>query len=536
MAAVTGRECAKPKIGTSMPRQSQLGVCSGLRGLRTDVPVRGADGQAGADSSRGRVAAYGASAMCNSATTKAAMLEHTLPRADAGETTRLVTAVRPGGLDVLLTRLPAAQAAFARAAGFTARADELLLLPGADGVERALLGLGEDRSPFAFGSLAFRLPEGGWRLEPGEFGMGDAVLGFCLGGYRYTKFKPAKRAPARLLVSTDDNTGANARALSEAAATWMVRDLVNTPANLLGPSELANVAVALGERHGAASIRIEGAALTQAYPTIAAVGAGSDRAPVVAGFTWRGSKATDDSKLVSLCGKGVCFDSGGYDLKPSSGMVRMKKDMGGAATVLGIARILMEADLPIRLAVRVGCVENSVSGKAFRPLDVLKTRRGMSVEVGNTDAEGRLVLCDLLAEASDEMPDLLIDCATLTGAARVAVGPDLPALFCTDDAWADALLLAGREQSDPMWRLPLWDGYDAWLDSPVADLNNVASKPMAGAITAALFMRRFLTPGTNWTHLDLYAWNDANRPGRPEGGEALAMRAVCSAIAKRVAS
>jgi len=212
----------------------------------------------------------------------------------------------------------------------------------------------------------------------------------------------------------------------------------------------------------------------------------------------------------------------------------MKKDMGGAATVLGLASMLMDADLPIRLVVRLGCVENSVSGRAMRPLDVIRTRRGLSVEIGNTDAEGRLVLCDLLAEASDESPALLVDCATLTGAARVAVGPDLPAYFANDDAWAAALESAGAAVHDPVWRLPLWDGYDSWLDSPIADLNNVASKPMAGAIVAALFMRRFVAPGTPWLHFDLYAWNDATRPGRPEGGEAQAMRAVAAAIEARV--
>ncbi|HTN09494.1 MAG TPA: leucyl aminopeptidase family protein, partial [Acetobacteraceae bacterium] len=259
-------------------------------------------------------------------------------------------------------------------------------------------------------------------------------------------------------------------------------------------------------------------------------GNGSLRRPVVAGFTWQGSRAHAAAPLVSLCGKGVCFDTGGYDLKPPAGMLRMKKDMGGAATILGIARILMEADLPIRLAVRIGCVENSVSGHAMRPGDIIRTRRGLSVEVGNTDAEGRLVLCDLLAEASDEAPALLLNCATLTGAARVATGPDLPALFATDDGWADAIAAAGRTLSDPVWRLPLWDGYDKWLDSPVADLNNISSRPFAGAVVAALFMRRFLAPGTPWVHLDLYAWNDSTRPGRPEGGEAQAMRAVCAAV------
>ena len=230
-------------------------------------------------------------------------------------------------------------------------------------------------------------------------------------------------------------------------------------------------------------------------------------------FHWRGGAATDDSPLLSLCGKGVCFDTGGYDLKPSAGMLRMKKDMGGAATVLGLARIVMQADLPIRLAVRVGCVENSVSGTAMRPSDVIRTRSGLTVEIGNTDAEGRLVLCDLLHEASAENPSLLVDCATLTGAARVALGPDLPALFCNDDGMAEALLRFGNMVDDPLWRLPLWPGYDDWLKSPVADMNNVSSKPLAGSIVAALYLQRFITSGVPWMHIDLYAWNDQTRPG-----------------------
>jgi leucyl aminopeptidase len=367
-----------------------------------------------------------------------------------------------------------------------------------------------------------------WRIEPGDFEPAVATLGFLLGAYRYDRWKSVRRPVATLAVS------GQRRALSEAAAAWMVRDLVNTPANLLGPGELADAVVALGERHGAVPIHIAGEALAAAYPTIAAVGRGSARAPVVAGFTWAGSAATETAPLVSLCGKGVCFDSGGYDLKPSTSMLRMKKDMGGGANVLGIARILMEADLPVRLAVRIGCVENSISGHAMRPLDVVRTRRGLTVEIGNTDAEGRLVLCDLLAAASDEHPGLLLDCATLTGAARVAVGPDLPALFATDDDWAEQLLATGRRLYDPMWRLPLWSGYDCWLDSPVADLNNVSSKSFAGAIVAALFMRRFLAPGTPWVHLDMYAWNDTSRPGRPEGGEACSIRAVSAAIESKM--
>ena len=329
-----------------------------------------------------------------------------------------------------------------------------------------------------------------------------------------------------MLAGSADAPGA----LILARATWLVRDLINTPANDLGPAQLAGAVHQVAARFGVTASLIEGEELAREYPTIAAVGAGSDRAAVVARFTWAGSNAAQSAPLVSLCGKGVCFDSGGYDLKPSAGMLRMKKDMGGAALMLGLAAAIMEADLPVRIEVRIGCVENMVSGRAMRPLDVLRTRRGLTVEVGNTDAEGRLVLCDLLAEASDAAPQLLIDAATLTGAARVALGPDVPALFCPDDALATRVLAAGVAAHDSMWRLPLWPGYDAWLSSPVADLNNVGSKPTAGAIVAALFLQRFVAAGTPWLHVDTYSWNDQTRPGRPEGGEALGIRTLFATI------
>ena len=439
-------------------------------------------------------------------------------------------AVRADSLAAFLQTLPSDQAGFLRASGFTAAAQELALLPGGDGVRGAVLGLGDERAPEAFGDLAYRLPaDSRWRLQSGAFEMNTAVLGFALGAYRYTAIKPHKRAPAKLVLPAGCE-----RAVWEARAIGMARDLINAPANLLGPAELAGAALELGASFGADATCFEGEQLERDYPTIAAVGRGSTREARVALFRWRGSKASPDAPLIALCGKGVCFDSGGYDIKPSAGMLRMKKDMGGAAAVLAMARVLMEADLPIRLAVRVGCVENSVSGTAMRPLDVLCTRRGLTVEIGNTDAEGRLVLCDLLADASDEQPALLLDCATLTGAARVALGPDLPALFCNDEAWAAHLLAAGGDSYDPLWRLPLWDGYDPWLASPVADLNNVSAKPFAGAVVAALFLRRFVPPGISWAHIDLYAWNDQTRPGHPEGGEGQAIRAVCSAIERRV--
>jgi leucyl aminopeptidase len=439
---------------------------------------------------------------------------------------RPLYAVRAGGLADLLDTLPAAQAAWLRQVGFRGAANDLQLLPGPDGLAGAVLGLGTDHSPYAFGALATRLPaDTTWRLEPGDYDPAAATLGFCLGAYRYTAYSAPRPLLARLVAPADTQ-----RSLAVAAASWMVRDLINTPANLLGPVELAEFAASLALRFGATADVTADAALETHYPTVATVGRGSERPPRVVTLRWHGSGAHAAAPLLSLCGKGVCFDTGGYDLKPSAGMLRMKKDMGGAAVVLGLARLIMEADLPIRLVVRVGCVENSVSGKAMRPSDVVRTRSGQTVEIGNTDAEGRLVLCDLLAEACEEAPALLVDCATLTGAARVALGPDLPALFCNDDTWADSLLRASNAEFDPVWRLPLWAGYDDWLKSPLADMNNVSSRPLAGAIVAGLFLQRFVAPGTSWAHVDLYGWNDQTRPGRPEGGEAQALRALFAAV------
>ncbi len=431
-----------------------------------------------------------------------------------------VHAVRPAGLDAFLAGSP--HAGFLRASGFTAAVGALHLLPGGDGVAGAVFGLGESADPHGFGALPFSLPPLTWRIEPGDFAPADATLGFCLGAYQFTAFKPG-RPCARLAAPRGPATDA-------ARAAWLARDLINMPADRLGPEELAAAMASVGEAFGAAASVVRGEALAREYPAIAAVGAGSDRAAAVGMLRWRGSAAGLDAPLVSLCGKGVCFDTGGYDLKPSAAMLRMKKDMGGAAIMLGLARMVMAADLPVRLALRLGCVENSVSGRAMRPSDVLRTRRGLHVEVGNTDAEGRLVLCDLLAEASDEDPALLIDAATLTGAARVALGPDLPALFSNDDAMAAAMLHAGAACHDPVWRLPLWPGYSPWLSSKVADLNNVGAKPFAGAIVAGLFLQPFVKAGVPWCHFDTYAWNDSTTPGRPEGGETQSMRAAFHAI------
>ena len=440
-------------------------------------------------------------------------------------------AVTPDGLAAWLDALPPPQAAFLRASGFAARAQELRLLPGGEGIAAAVLGLGADAedaaSPWAFGAAPFGLPEGTtWRIE-GAPDPAAAALGWTLGAYRYSalKSKPG-RAPARLVPPPGSEA-----ALAEAAAICRGRDLVNMPANLLGPAELAEAVRSLGAAHGATVEVIEGAALAEGFPAVQAVGGGSPRAPRVAILRWDGAA---EGPLVALCGKGVCFDTGGLDLKPPAAMLRMKKDMGGAAAVLAAAEMLMAARAPIRLLVLVGAVENAVSGTAFRPMDVIRTRKGLSVEIGNTDAEGRLVLADLLSYATEAQPAMVLDCATLTGAARVALGPDLPALFCDDDLLSESLLHAGRENKDPLWRLPLQKTYVSWLDSLTADINNVCSRLLAGAIVAALFLQHFVPKGLRWAHIDLYAWNDLSRPGRPEGGEVQAARAIAHAVTRLI--
>jgi leucyl aminopeptidase len=429
----------------------------------------------------------------------------------------------PAGLASLLASLPDATAAFVRDAGFAAKPQDLLLLPGEAGLAGALLGLGDAApTPASFGALPYALPAGStWRFAGDPAQQEMAALGWGLGAYRYRQLKAADRAPAMLALPPGC-----ADALATARATWRVRDLINTPANLLGPAELADAVLALGAEHGATSRVIAGEELRNGFPCLNAVGQGSPRAPRVAVLEWGEAGAP----LVALCGKGVCFDTGGLDLKPSGAMLRMKKDMGGAAVAIGVAELVMQRRLPVRLMLLVGAVENSVSGDSFRPMDVLRTRAGLTVEVGNTDAEGRLVLADLLTFAGEHKPDLVLDFATLTGAARVALGPDLPALFANDDRLAEIVLQAGAISCEPLWRLPLHPSYNSWLDSNVADLNNVSSKPMAGAIVAALFLQRFVTAGLRWAHVDLYAWNDAIRPGRPEGGEAQAMRAMALAV------
>ena len=437
----------------------------------------------------------------------------------------------------LLQSLPAANGEWARALGFAAERHRLLLLPAADGgVAGALWGLGAMPGPDAItlwdaAPLPERLPAGSFRLASAltPAAATQFALGWLLGSYRLSRYRgtPPKPATANALIAPP---GADIRYVEACAqALGLARDLINAPANQLGPQELAAAALTLAARYGGESQVHSGDSLSVDYPLIAAVGAGSSRAPRLIDCRWRRS----DAPRVTLVGKGVCFDSGGLDLKPAASMLLMKKDMGGAACALALAQLLLELSAPIELRLLIPAVENSVGGNAYRPGDVWRSRKGLTVEIGNTDAEGRLVLADALADADQEKPDLLIDLATLTGAARTALGPDLPALFSNDDQLAWHLTELARAHADPVWSLPLWPGYDDELSSRVADLNNVSASPFAGAIIAALFLKRFVTATTSWLHLDLYAWNPKDRPGRPLGAEAQCVRALYQLIRQR---
>lgn len=428
--------------------------------------------------------------------------------------------------------LPPIQRAFAAATGFAPKAGRVALLPGDDGrLARVLLGLGEAEAPardrFLAGKLPGTLPAGDYQFEPGDgFDAGEAALAWLLGSYRFERYrKPGEPRPR--LVAPE---GADAAALGRiAAAVCAGRDLVNTPANDLGPAEIEAALRALGARFGAAVTVTAGAALKEEFPLVHAVGAASPRAPRLIDLTW----GAQDAPRVTLVGKGVVFDTGGLDIKPASNMLLMKKDMGGAAAALAAAEMIMGAGLPVRLRLIVPSVENAIAGEAFRPGDVIRSRAGLTVEIGNTDAEGRLILADALALADADEPDLLIDFATLTGAARVALGPDLPAFFTEDEGLAAAVAQAGLSVNDPVWRLPLHAPYASLLDSKVADLNNSPGGPFAGAITAALFLRRFVRRTRAHVHFDLFGWNPSTKPGRPEGGEVQTARLAHALMAER---
>jgi leucyl aminopeptidase len=418
--------------------------------------------------------------------------------------------------------------AFADAAGFEAKAGRYLLLPGNGALGGVLFGIeaaDETGDPFLPGRLPQHLPDGVYRFANEPHDARLAALAFALGGYRFTRYRKAEARSVKL-----DLPQSLVREELEhvVEGVTLARDLINTPANDMGPAQLEQAARKLAARHAATITAIVGDdLLTQNFPLIHAVGRAAAAAPRLIDMSW----GEASHPRVTLVGKGVCFDTGGLDIKPESAMLNMKKDMGGAATALGLAHMIMARGLKLRLRVLVPAVENAIAGSSFRPRDVYTSRKGITVEIGNTDAEGRLILADALALADEDKPALIADFATLTGAARVALGPDVPAFFTDDDRLADDLVRAAKTENDPVWRLPLWRPYESMLESKVADINNVGGS-QGGAITAALFMRRFVA-AQSWVHFDLFAWSPSAKPGRPEGGECQVARALYALLAAR---
>jgi len=448
---------------------------------------------------------------------------------DRGQTARTIHIVAKDAFDGWRAAQPPRVRATLDAARIAAKAGASAILPGTEAEDWSVL-LCVGKTPLGtwhLAKLAETLPDGTYRLDGAA--AGAALLGWAIAQHSFTRYKQPDRTPGRVLLTSEPARIADALALARATAT--VRDLVNTAAADLGPAELEAEAAALAVTRGAQITVTKGAALASGYPMIHAVGqaAATGREPRLIELEW-GNPA---HPRIAVIGKGVCFDSGGLDIKPSSGMRLMKKDMGGAAHALALADLIMTAHLPVRLHLLIPAVENAIAGNAFRPGDVLVTRAGLTVENTNTDAEGRLILGDTLTRAGETGPELILDFATLTGAARVALGPDLPATFANDDALAEALLAAGAANEDPLWRMPLWDGYDEMLTSDIADLVNAPDGGFAGAVTAALFLRRFVPEGALWAHLDTFAWRPGAKPGRPKGGEALGLRAAWGMLKAR---
>jgi len=451
-----------------------------------------------------------------------------------GEATRTVpvTFVTAATWTELRGRLEPRGRAFADAAGFEPRAGRHLLLPGAEsGLDGVLFGLEPRDDPardlLRPGALPALLPAGAYRFANAPHDLRLAALAFALGAYRFARYRKAEDKEVRLELPAGLDRADLARI---AEAVGLARDLINTPANDMGPAELEAAARTLAARHGASVRAIVGDdLLSENFPLIHAVGRAADRAPRLVDIGW----GDPNHPKITLIGKGVCFDSGGLDIKTESGMLNMKKDMGGAATVLALAHMLMDRRAKVRLRVLLPIVENAISGSAFHPRDIYRSRQGITVEIGNTDAEGRLILADALALADEEAPELIVDMATLTGAARVALGTEVAPFYTDDDALAAELSGCAEAESDPLWRLPLWRPYDQMLDSKVADVNNVSGGGFAGSITAALFLRRFVSAAKAWLHCDIYAWNQATRPGRPEGAECQGARALYRLLVSR---
>src|SRR5271169_1939509 len=425
--------------------------------------------------------------------------------------------------------LGAEACAFADAAGFEPKPGRHLLLPGKAGLGGVLFGIegaDETKDLFLPGRLPQHLPDGTYRFANAPHDARLAALAFALGAYRFARYHKAEPRDAKLDLPQSVDREDLQRIVE---GVTLARDLINTPANDMGPAQLEQAARKLASRHSATITAIVGDELLEKnFPLIHAVGRAAAGAPRLIDMSW----GDDKHPRVTLVGKGVCFDTGGLDIKPESGMLNMKKDMGGAATALALAHMIMSRGLKVRLRVLIPAVENSISGTSFRPRDIYTSRKGISVEIGNTDAEGRLILADALALADEDEPALVVDFATLTGAARVALGPDVPAAFTDDDALADEIARFSASENDPLWRMPLWRPYEAMLDSKVADTNNVSTGGQGGAITAALFLRKFVA-AKSWLHLDIFAWTPAAKPGRPEGAELQTARALYSMLTKR---
>ncbi|MBA4341410.1 MAG: leucyl aminopeptidase [Methylibium sp.] len=444
-----------------------------------------------------------------------------------------ITVVDRQAFQALIPKLPAPTRHWLAAVGFTGAPDSHALVPAADGkLGQVFAGVAHASHPFALSALPQALPEGRYHLADDGLAVDDeaAALSWELGAYQFDLYKPRKRPPAELLLTPSP---AAQRGLAQATAMAATRDLVNTPAEHMGPEELAKAVQMVAKQHGASFKQIVGdALLKQNFPAVHAVGRASTRAPRLIELNWGKPK----DPLLSIVGKGVCFDTGGLDIKGAEGMRQMKKDMGGAANALGLATLVMALKLPVRLQLLIPAVENSIAGNAYRPGDVFKTRKGLHIEIGNTDAEGRVVLSDALAYASESKPELIIDLATLTGAARVALGAQLPALFAKHHDTARDLVDLGMKLDDPLWHMPLWAPYKAGIESTVGDIVNTGKSALAGAINAALFLEYFVPENQDWLHIDLFAWNDTARPGRPIGGEAQTIRTLLAYLEERFAA